>query len=70
MTKRSPGLLALITIVLVGLLVAFFGWLLGQGCSTGMVLCMAPLDVAAYIVVAVMLWLIFTDHGQETAGHG
>ena len=70
MTKRSPGLLALITVVLIRLLVAFFAWLLGQGCSLGMVLCMASLDVAAYIVVAVMLWLIFTDHGQETAGHG
>ncbi len=69
MAKRSPGLLAVISVVLVGLLGAFFLWLRNEGGSLGMVLCMAPLAIAAYAVMGAMLWLIFTDHGQEPAGH-
>ena len=62
MAQRSPGLLAGIVVVLAGLLGAFFLWLKGQGFSAFEILCMAPLDVAAYAVMGAMLWLIFTDH--------
>lgn len=65
MENRSLGSLAVIAVVLSGLLLALFGWLLREGYSIAEVLCMAPLDIAAYSIMGAMLWLVFTD--RETA---
>lgn len=66
MAERSLKPATGLGVILGGLLLAFFVWLLQNGFPPFVVVSVAPLVITGYTVTGAMLWLVFTDHGHPT----